>query len=346
MHDADLLARDYRWFPYRINPSTGQLHVIKAERADHRAVTFLDDQFLSRATEQGSASLTGLAEAIATPEAQSHFIFHTAFCCSTLLARALDVPGASMGLKEPLVLNDLAAAAIAARRADIVRPLLGPVLNLLSRPFSANEAVVIKPSNVVNPLIAEIMGQPAAGAALFMSSPLDDFLRSVAKKGLFGRIWARRQMKHIDRLIPGTVTFSEDERWEHSDLQVAALVWMRQRAQFARIIADLPDGRAASLESTVLLADPRAAISALVRLFALNITEEQVEEIVTGPIFQTDSKSHGQAHDPQQRRSSHKQLDDLLGDEIRMVVSWAEKIAEYFKLEIELPKPLVVTANR
>lgn len=342
MLHADLV-QDYRWLPYRMSPQTGQLHFVRAERTDHQAVTFLNDQLLSRGTGQRTARLSDLLPALAdaAPGSESRFIFHTSFCCSTLLARALDVPGVSMGLKEPLVLNDLAAAAAAARRTDVVRPLLGPALQLLSRPFAPGEKVVIKPSNVVNPLIGEIIKQTETNAALFLSSPLDDFLRSVAKKGLFGRIWARRQSQHLARLPPAPIAFPDSERWEHSDLQVAALVWMQQRAQFARILAQLPPERGASLENHVLLGDPQAVLSAIARFFSLALSTDQIDHAVAGPAFQQDSKRHNRMHDPHQRRAEHQQLDGLLGDEIRMVVSWAGTVAEHFKLNLKLSHPLL-----
>ena len=60
--------------------------------------------------EAASATIAELrgTEAPAVPPPQ--YIFHSAFAASTLLARALDVPGVAMGLKEPAILNELAEA--------------------------------------------------------------------------------------------------------------------------------------------------------------------------------------------------------------------------------------------
>src|SRR5690349_12255151 len=53
------------------------------------------------------------AAAVAAPDvAPPAFVFHTAFCCSTLLARALDAPPRVVALKEPLALMSLSQASL------------------------------------------------------------------------------------------------------------------------------------------------------------------------------------------------------------------------------------------
>ena len=56
--------------------------------------------------EQLTRPAVDVVRAAARP-ATMHFIFHSAFCCSTVLARAFDIPGIAMGLKEPPIYNDI-----------------------------------------------------------------------------------------------------------------------------------------------------------------------------------------------------------------------------------------------
>ena len=342
MDDASAIVRDYRWFPFRIDPGADALLFALADRDAHRAATFLDDQLLQQASKTCQLSLPEIAPAVAQlPANPCHFIFHSAFCCSTLLARALDLPGKAMGLKEPLALNDLAQAALAAGTAAAVRSQLDPVLRLLARPFAPGETIVLKPSNVVNPLSEQILDLRPASKALLLSSALPDFLRSVAKKGLWGRIWARKTMSSLGRIPHLKSGFSEADRWEQSDLQVAALVWLDHRAQFAQLLSRMPAERVASLDSADLLDDPARALAAVGEFFELGLSPDEIAAIAQGPVFASNAKRHDQKFDADRRRQEHAAIGELLAEEIEMVTKWAGSVAEFAGVPTQLARPLL-----
>src|SRR4051812_12161071 len=97
---------DATWLAHRYDPGHDAFHLRAVTRETHRAVTFLTDEYLPAAADP-LVLQRAAARAAASAPAPLHWIFHSAFCCSTLLARAVDLPGTAMGLKEPLVLNDL-----------------------------------------------------------------------------------------------------------------------------------------------------------------------------------------------------------------------------------------------
>ena len=100
--NVDAIARDATWLPHRYDPGHDSVHFVKVTREAHRAATFLTDDHLPTSSEP---VVVRRAEAIAeaSPPAPLHFIFHSAFCGSTLLARAFDIEGVAMGLKEPVI---------------------------------------------------------------------------------------------------------------------------------------------------------------------------------------------------------------------------------------------------
>lgn len=342
MDDARSLAADFEWFPHRIDAGRGMMHFVRLTRDDHRKASFLSDEYIGEGQGRQVAPLSSVAEQVEiAPAGPLHFIFHSAFCCSTLLARAVDIEGKSMGLKEPYALADLVEVALAARSTERVRSALGLLLSLLARPFGTGEVVIIKPTNVANPLIDEMLALRPQAKALFLYSPLPDYLRSIAKKGLWGRSWARNLFASLDRKPEFDAGFTEAQRWAQTDLQVAAMAWLQQQAQFARLLREQPRGRIATLDSKTLLADPKRTMAAVSGLFDLGLSGAEVAAIASGPIFASDSKRHDQAFDAGKRAEEHARVETAYGEELAMVIRWAEAVAAHVGVPLTLDAPLL-----
>jgi hypothetical protein len=335
------LVDDPAWLPHRVDLGRGALEFVRLTRDDHRNLTFLTDDYIGSDAPRRTAPLRDVAGAVGTiAPAPVHFVFHSAFCCSTLLARALDVERRAMGLKEPVALMNIADASLGARDRNRFRSTLAVVLSLLARPFGPGEAVVVKPTNIVNPLIEPILTLRPDSKALLLYSPLAGHLRSIAKKGLFGRIWARRVHQSLGRLPAFDPGYNEAERWLQTDLQVAALLWLQQQAMFARILAAFP-GRVRSLDSESLLADPRRTLAMTDRLFGLAIPEAEIAALAAGPIFASHSKRLGESFDTGRRADENARADDAYGEEIAKVVHWAEAVAKHVGVPMRLDAALI-----
>lgn len=337
METPAALVSDVQWFPHHIDLSRGELRFVRLGREAHRRAAFLDDEHIGADPRRLTASIREVAQIPSNVEpGRCHFIFHSAFCCSTLLARAFDIEGVAMGLKEPAVLLDICQAALAAPDLRRIRPFLDVTLALLARPFAAGEAIVIKPSNIVNPLAELLLEAAPQAKAVLLYSPLPDFLRSVARKGLFGRIWARRSLAFHGRLPAFDPGYSEAERWLHTDLQVAALGWLQQHAQFARIARSQPAGRILTLDSRDLLVAPATTLSVIARLFEVPISEDRAAAIADGPIFTHNSKRVGEAFDAAARDDQQALAQEAYGEEIDMVTHWAEAVAAHVGIPMQL----------
>ena len=126
------------------------------------------------------------------------FLWHTAFCGSTLLARCLDRRGRCLSLKEPWAVTQLAAAA---RVGLVGEREIGAAWSSLGRGFAPGEKVLIKPSNGANTLLADI---GAAGERMvLLNSSLRHFLLSVARPIEARRPYVRHLM--ANRVMCGRV---------------------------------------------------------------------------------------------------------------------------------------------
>ncbi len=328
------IVGDPSWFADRYDPTQDCVHLRYLPRAVHRAATFLTDEYLP----QGGAPLVirrAEAMAAAAPPGPVHFIFHSAFCCSTVLARAFDIEGVAMGLKEPMLFNDLVGWQHRGGTAAQIAPVLDDGLKLLARPFAAGEATVIKPSNVANGLAPAMLTMRPGARALLLHAPLRDYLASIAKKGMTGRLWVRELLlKQLREGLHG-FGFTGEDYLGQTDLQIAAMGWLAQHRLFVRMVADFGP-RVRTLDSVALMADPATAMAGLAALFGLAI---DVGPVVAGPAFTRHSKS-GAAFGSRERSGEVAGAVAAHGDEIEKVAVWAGVVAERAGVPMELPAPV------
>src|SRR5687767_2940924 len=105
--DAARIAADPEWLAHRYDEQADAFHYRHVTRSRHAEVGFATDDYLGKEDNPVVIRREDAARLLAG-EAPTHFIFHSAYCASTMLVRALDVPGSAMGLSEPVLLNDMA----------------------------------------------------------------------------------------------------------------------------------------------------------------------------------------------------------------------------------------------
>ncbi len=332
--DIAAVARDPMWFADRYDPGHDAVHFRRLSRDDHRAATFLTDEYLPTAA-PGVVIRRDDAIAAAPQTGPIHFIFHSAFCCSTLLARAVDVPGVAMGLKEPVLLNDLVGWKARGAPAADLAGVLDTALTLLARPFARDEAIVVKPSNICNGIASAMLTVRPDSRALLLHAPLRTFLGSIARKSWTGRLWVRDllvKQRHDGIQWPG---MGVDDFMRLTDLQAAAIGWLAQHAIFARIASRFPD-RVRTIDSETMMADPGAALTAVGALFRLPLDGAA---IAAGPEFARHSK-YGDAFDAVTRATA-RSTEAAFADEIDKVAIWTEAVASGVGLDLALTAGLL-----
>lgn len=333
---ARRIAGDPAWLPHRYDETRDEIRFVRAPREAHRAATFLTDEYLPGVA---TPEVLGRAEALAeaAPAGGVHFIFHSAYCCSTLLARAFDIEGVAMGLKEPQILNDLHGWRGRGGQPARVAEVLDGAMRLLARPFAPGEAIVVKPSNLVNAFAPAMLAMRPEAGALLLYAPLRLYLASIAKKGMWGRLWVRELFVKIARDGMLDYGFSPEEIMRQTDLQIAAIGWLGQHRQFAQLASRLGPGRVRTLDSERLIARPAEALAALGVLFGLALNAAAV---AVGPAFTRHSKD-GAAFGAEARQAEQLEAAAVHADEVDKVAVWAEAVAAAAGQSLDLPAPLL-----
>lgn len=306
----------------------------------HGEGPFLTDELVGGQPEQW-VERRALVEPVRQLSAPVHVIFHSAFCGSTLLARGLDHDGLAMSLSEPVLLNDI----VGIRRrgemsgAEIAR-LADDALHLLARRWPGTQAVVIKPSNIVNGLIHAIMALRPEARAICLHAQLRQFLSSVARKGLWCRLWVRELLEGLLREGAVQLGFDERDYFRLTDLQVAAVGWLAQHAMFQRYATQFGPGRIATLESDLLTGRTAEVVAGTGRLFGLPMDAALAQKLAAGPAFSRHSKS-GEAFSAADRAAQREAAEAAHGDEIDKVEQWARAVAERAGIAMRLPNALI-----
>lgn len=340
---AEIIS-DADYLPHRYDEVADGFRFVLVPRDVHRSCTFITDEHLPDVDRYELISRADLAE-VPLQIAPVHFIFHSAYCCSTMMARAFDIPGVSMGLKEPVILNDMIGWRRRGADNQKLAAVLDKSLDLLARPMGDDRAVIIKPSNICTPLAIPVLKLRPESKALLLYAPLESYLQSIVKKEMWGRIWVRDVL--LGSLKDGYAVggFSPEELLQLTDLQVAAIGWLSQHAAFAKIIETIGRDRVKTLDSDSFLASQSETMTALNGLFGLGMDNATITESVNGPAFKSHSKldqgKRSEIFDAKTRQKEQNRMAELHGAEIDMVTQWAKAVAESQQIDFDLNSQLL-----
>ncbi len=257
---------DARWFAADLHVPHRRVHLLQVDDEVIERSAFLDTRIEARLAAAVPVALADVPASL--PQAPVAWLFHTSFCASTLLARALHLAPFTTALREPLVLRRLSDARHAGTDLE---GLLAPCVRLLARPWTERGAVVIKPTHPALNLAVELMAQTPASKAVVLTCTLPEFLISNLKKPpesqakiptLVERALAATRF--AARLPPAAL--------QPPDLICAAgLQWAAQRELVLDVAQAIGPARLRVIDMQALLADLVAAVDDAARWLGLPV---------------------------------------------------------------------------
>ncbi|MGH9353067.1 MAG: hypothetical protein ACRD2G_13060, partial [Terriglobia bacterium] len=284
--------------------------------------------------------------------APSHYIFISAFCCSTLLARLLDrVPGCLV-LREPTILGQLAMTRFQPRvSGDNTSPLqsdeeweeewrtwaaLG--MRLLTRTFEPGETVIIKAADACNSMLDVILANgrgpncSRGSKAVLLSVGLRTFILSVLKAE-DRRKWIRNRAEFWHKTLTLFPVLSGVRISELDDAGKAAYCWLVTGALWDQFRKQTVPQRLLPMDGEEVSDDPRTALAKVATLFGLPLEGDAIENILADPVLSHHAKFPGQTYDAARRRGDIADWEIRFGAEADRAMEWAVAIRE--KLEAD-----------
>jgi hypothetical protein len=247
------------------------------DRAAYHRSIFLDQRISPAAARTIALPVRTLVQR-PSAAASTAWIFHMAHGGSTLFARALDDPTASLVLREPFALRQIGL------RPDAER--LNLVLAMLGKRYRADAPTLVKANVPVNFLLPQLAEADPGARAIFLYLPLRPYLLAILRSEAH-RIWVRNVTVQLKPYLGDLSSAPDAER--------AATLWLTQIEAFARALSAMPN--AAALNAERFFADPLHVLQAAARHLGIPISNEALEATVAGPVFSTHSKNPSIAFD-------------------------------------------------
>lgn len=329
------LAGDPSIFPHQLDLVNRQLLLVHLAPERVKEAAFLDQRVLGGRESGAWVPLDqALRQPVGTARAQG-VIVHCGHAGSTLISRLLGEFPDSWSLREPLILQTLAAEArlMGSPFARLGRETFTALLRLsqawLGKASQAGTRVVVKHTSLTANLAPLLAGLPEAPAVLCLWTSLEDYLATMLREaGLrTGVRIAAGEWIHdlVEALGPEAPMLSEC-----SDAQMAALNWCASQLAFARVRARDP-GRVAGVCFSDFLDEPETHLAFIADHFGISATASNLGKVLAGPWLRRYAK------DPRYRFGKHRREEELRGAKARLQDEIAAGMAFAGDLWAKLP---------
>ena len=318
--------------PAKVDFDTRLISFVPMTKMSWRASSFLDHRTRAASGESLQIPIPELLLAAAElppPQGGVHYIFHAAFCCSTLLARYLDLIPPCFVLREPLMLTETALIrprAIEAHNEGTLPPaewdcFLNLSLRILNRRYAPEDVVVTKANDLCNSLGEILLARDPASKAVFLTIGLKEFLLVVLKEA-DRRQWLRARLRRALKdaaIIPELAGFDPAVMTE---AEGGAYLWALNEALRVRMCSAHP-GRVLTISGESVADAPAEAVRGAAHHFGLPVSNGLPKSIFSDATSAKHAKDPSRSYNARSRRKELKALEKQIGREADAGMKWA-----------------------
>jgi len=335
-----LTSPDYFFWGYK----GAMAYFVNMNRDLYQKSIFCDGRIHARNNEVITMPLVQLLERFELQQFAApklNYIFHMAHGGSTLLSRALDIPGTNIVYREPAALRQLGVSAAEEQFGQdppsIWQRVFRLSTTLLGKSYSNSERVIIKANVPVNFIIPELLAVNPHTRGIILFATLEDYLLSVLKSPGH-RSWLRNVIDEVGNSVDLMLGLNPSDRGTLSDAEAAAAMWMTQIRLYANALQSNANLR--SLDGEVFYSKPKQVLLKACEFYRMRVKEKKLEAIVNSPLFTHYSKDPQKTFDNELRLHNKETLRQQIRDELVQAKRWTEDRLATCDLPASLPKPL------
>jgi len=318
-------------FPAYLDPKREQINCIAVTQEELMSHVFHDSRLAKGKSISSKRDLSNAQPR--NSNAELAFIFHTAFCGSTFLARILANVNAYHSIREPNVLMELANMVRMNQKLSNdgfqVKRWLDTIFSSFlqlekdkDENFSSQKMLLVKPTNAANNLIPVLLRNFPRSKSVFLYTSREDFLVSIIKKGEQGRNFVRHLYNVLS--LDKSIYISQDFRQANSltDLQIACLVWTHQMSVYQACATPVSGHTICFVEASEFLAEPEEYTQLISTFYGQPISEKIMCSLVNSGVFYRHSKDNNSKYSAQQRLLEKQQVIDKYASELTSNEQW------------------------
>ncbi|MDH5257146.1 MAG: SEC-C domain-containing protein [Gammaproteobacteria bacterium] len=312
VHCVNNINQDPALFPVKVDFLDGSVELVKMSPYWFSESTFLDrDRIMGRCAIK--ADVSWLNDNVDKSRWQSTpFLFHSAFCGSTLMVRALELLFDSLPLKESDLLSSLLDYRLSADYEESTNAeYQAIVMSLLSRRFEPDQKPVYKANDLQNAYITSLLDWRDDFPVLLMYCSLNEFifgcLKTEERKG-----WISNRFRYSSLYFKKRFKLDElPELNENAFVEKAAAYWSFNMMLFLEAVEEFPD-RVKTLDFNVMLEDPLSIVKKSGEWLGLKAIDGLNEKYELNWLMGQHAKNPGQEYSSAQRQ---QELEDVLNGE-------------------------------
>lgn len=344
---ASDLSEGIAYYPEQLMVRMNQIGFCEMSAETYRQSPFLDHRIVRDGEERFFLPFSEVSDVVGQAVGlRTHFVFHNAFCRSTLLSRYLDALSGPLVLREPNVLYEVATLQrfegtpmLVALQGVSWDKLYKLIYQLLSRRVFPQLPTIIKPTDACNSIMSPLLSECEGNRGLFIYSTIERFLIAVLRYQPRHE-WVKTRVRELlldDRRATGRLLVQPETL---TIPQAAAMVWLLHTNQYLKALSEAGSEAICSVGMDELADDPFEVLGALCVHFSLPFSGDDVARAVdaTGAV---DSKADKEQFDPVARQREYDNTRNRYSEEIATAIKWVKNYTELRDLEEPLANPLL-----